>query len=97
MVTIVRREIRRRGVFGHVFKWIFILFNILMLLWLVSYWNTVAPMLSQGSEPARAGSAIGATVGTGFLVFFWAAGALILGLLTMFTRGKLTVIEERQE
>ena len=38
-----------------------------------------------------------ATIGTSFLFFFWAAGCLILGLLTLLSRGSKIVVEEWKE
>lgn len=42
----------------------------------------------------RAAHEIGATIGVGFVLVFWAAGAVILGLLVMLTRGAKSIIEE---
>jgi NADH:ubiquinone oxidoreductase subunit 6 (subunit J) len=96
MQTIVRRETRKRGVFGKTFKVLFILFNVLMAIWTVSYWGTVGQQINgYTSDIQRNGAAIGATLGTTFIIFFWAAGSAVLGLLTMLSRGTVTVIEER--
>lgn len=90
----VRVEREKRGFFGTVFKWLFIAFNVLMALWLFRYWSEIGGMMEDGSEAYRTGAAIGATMGTGMLLFFWAAGAVILGLLTLVTRGRTVMIEE---
>lgn len=95
MVT-VQREIRKRGFFGHVFKWLFILFNIGMLVWLIAYWNALGNMATPDSDAGKAGAAIGSVMGTGMLVFFWVAGAVILGLFTLLTRGKRMLITEER-
>ena len=79
---------RKRGFFGWIFLLVFLGFNALMVAWLVSYWNL------GGSSPTQAGGVIGTTIGTGMLVFFWMAGAVILGLLALVTRGRKTYIEE---
>ena len=79
---------------GWIFLIVFLAFNALMIGWLVTYWNLIGESLSSGSEAARAGSAIGATVGTGVILFFWTAGAVITGLLALVTRGRKTYIEE---
>ncbi|MGX9178109.1 hypothetical protein [Mesorhizobium sp. BHbdii] len=71
--------------------WLFIIFNILMVLWLFSYWSKIGGMLDQTE---KAGGAIGAAIGTGMLVFFWVAGDIILGLFTLMTRGKKILITE---
>jgi hypothetical protein len=41
-------------------------------------------------------SAIGTTIDCGVIVFFWVAGAVILGLFVLLTRGKVTIIEEKR-
>lgn len=76
-----------RGFFGKIFKWGFILFNVLMAVWLFSYWGTVGGMMTEStSDAAQAGAAIGATLGTGMLFVLWALGDIILGALVLFTR-----------
>lgn len=94
MTRMVRTEVRKRGFFGWVFMLLFIGFNLLMLAWLISYWATIAPMVNQGHSAARTGAALGATIGTGFLIALWAAGDIILGLLTLLSRGKKLIVEE---
>jgi hypothetical protein len=42
----------------------------------------------------QAGQAIGGTIGSGVILFFWVAGAVILGLIAMLTRGRKTIITE---
>lgn len=95
MATVIRRETRKRGFFGWVFLLVFFAFNAFMAFWLISYWGSVSD-LSVGSEAAKAGRAIGGTIGSGVIVFFWVAGAVILGIFTLLTRGKKTIIEETQ-
>jgi hypothetical protein len=93
--TLIRQETRRRGFFGHLFKWLFIIFNCVMALWLFTYWNNIGNQIGHATSDAeRIGGTIGGTLGTAFLVFFWLAGSVILGLLTIFTRGKKIVIEQ---
>jgi hypothetical protein len=94
MAKIIRKETRKRGFFGWIFLVVFLGFNALMIGWLITYWNLIGDALSSGSEAARAGSAIGATIGTGMILFFWMAGAVITGLLALVTRGRKTYIEE---
>lgn len=78
----------KRGFFGTVFLWLFILFNILMLIWLVSYWGQIGEGLTTGTEAEQAGTAIGGTIATGMLLGIWALGDVILGLLALLTRAK---------
>jgi hypothetical protein len=93
--TNVRTEVRKRGFFGKVFKFLFVLFNVLMLIWVISYWSTVAPLFDERLDSAgRTGAAIGTTLGTTFLLFLWALGDVILGLLTLLSRGQKIIIEE---
>ena len=79
----------KRGFFGKLFKFVFIAFNLLMAIWLFSYFSTVGDLSENATSGAqKAGTAIGATLGTGMLLFFWALGDLILGLFVLFTRPK---------
>lgn len=53
---------------GKLFKWSFILFNIIMVIWLISYWKHIGDLSAQNSDSAsQTGVAIGATLGTGML------------------------------
>jgi hypothetical protein len=93
MTRIVRTEHRKRGFFGFVFKWVFVLFNIFMLICLIAGIANVGgtpPM----NEAEKAGQAVGLVIGVGLIMSIWGAGALILGLFVMLTRGKKVVIEE---
>lgn len=93
MATVVRTEIRKRGFFGWVFFLMFLGFNAVMA------WSLLAGLADIGGQtPAdanlRAAHEIGATIGVGILLIVWAAGAVILGLLVMLTRGSKSIIEE---
>ncbi len=95
MTRIVRRERRKRGFFGFVFKWAFVLFNVFMAFWLISYWTAIAPNIGNATTEAyRAGATVGTAIGTGATMFFWVTGAVILGLFALLTRGKVTIIDE---
>jgi hypothetical protein len=94
-VPVIQREVRKRGFFGIIFKWLFILFNLLMAVWLFAYWAQLGGMKT-ASDAERVGQAIGGTIGTGMLLFFWVAGAIILGLFTLLTRGKVYLIAEER-
>lgn len=79
----------KRGLFGKIFKWTFILFNILMILWLFTYFGSVGEIVNSSvSDAEQAGAAVGATLGTGMILTFWVLGDIILGLLVLFTRPK---------
>jgi hypothetical protein len=98
MSTVVRHERYQRGVFGKIFKFCFVAFNLLMVVWLISYWVQIGSMYNGiTSEAGRAGASIGATVGTSMLLFLWLCGDVILGLLTFFSRGEKIITEEIQE
>jgi len=79
----------KRGFFGKLFKWAFILFNIIMLAWLVSYFNQLSDLAGTSvSDTHKTGVAIGGTLGTGMLLGLWVMGDVILGLFVLFTRPK---------
>lgn len=77
----------RRGLFGQIFKLLFIGFNILMIVWIVSGLANIGA-LHPASEAEKVGHAIGATFGIGMLLSFWVMGDIILGMLVLFTRPK---------
>ena len=94
-MTIIQREVRKRGLFGKLAKLLFVLFNLVMAAWLVGYWMEAGDrMVDLQSDAEKAGGAVGATIATGMLLFLWATGSVILGLLTFFTRGKRILITE---
>ncbi len=96
METIIRTETRKRGFIGKALKWAFILFNILMLILLVQYWAQVGEVIGANSNEAhQAGAAVGGMIGTSMLLFFWVSGAIILGLFTLFSRGKKIIVEKK--
>lgn len=77
----------KRGFFGILFKWCLIIFNVLMVIWLVSYFMEIGEMTSQmTSDAERAGAAIGGTLGTSLILGVWVVGDIILGLATLLTR-----------
>lgn len=79
----------KRGFFGAIFKWLFILFNILMIIWVVAAVQGTSEVVSTAASDAeQAGAAIGATLGFGMIMSFWVMGDIILGLLVLFTKPK---------
>ena len=79
----------KRGFFGKVFKFLFIAFNILMVLWLMAYMGSVGEISNNAvTDAERAGTAIGGTIGTGVLLSIWVFGDIILGMFVLFTRPK---------
>jgi hypothetical protein len=91
-------EYHKRGLFGWLFKIAFVVFNLTMAAWLISYWTTVSKLVDADHSSAfHAGAAIGVSIGTGAIVFLWVSGAIILGLLTYFSRGKKLIMEVENE
>ncbi|OOF70579.1 hypothetical protein BKG91_03800 [Rodentibacter caecimuris] len=79
----------KRTFMGKVFKWVFILFNVLMLIWLVGGVGSSAEVINSAtSEAERAGAAIGTGLGASIILTLWVIGDVILGLFVLFTRPK---------
>lgn len=93
MATTIRTEKYQRGVFGTLIKWIFIAYNVLMLIWLIGGIASVSS-IQANSDAERAGAAIGATIGVSMILTLWFFGAVILGLFTLLTRGNKVIVEE---
>ena len=77
----------KRGFFGTAFKWLFVVFNVLMLLLLIMYMvgtnDIFANMVDQvGLEKTINNSTMGFLIVLGT----WMAGDIILGMLVLFTR-----------
>lgn len=73
----------KRSLLGKICKWVFILFNVLMV---VSVYNTIATappeVMNDGASMAGYG------IGVGIIVVIWALGSIILGFLALVTRAK---------
>jgi hypothetical protein len=78
----------KRGFFGKLFKWTFILFNILMAWWLIGGMNAASKTMEATSGAAHTGAAIGTGVGAVMIIGLWVFGDIILGLFVLFTRPK---------
>lgn len=77
----------KRGFFGKIFKGLFILFNILMVIWLFAGLVNVGEVIDGAATESEQGwAAVGGTIGVGLLLVFWVLGDIILGLLTILTR-----------
>ena len=80
---------------GQVVKWAFIIFNLLMLLWMITGLSAVGSAVGDtASDAERAGAAIGGTIGASLILFVWGLGDVILGMFVLFTRGKKIITEE---
>jgi hypothetical protein len=92
---IVRVEKRVRGVGGQIAKWVFIGFNVLMLIWLVGGMISAGQVVNSAQTDAeQAGAAVGTAIGVTFILMIWVFGDIILGLIALLTRGKKIIIEE---
>ncbi|WP_105436505.1 hypothetical protein [Neorhizobium tomejilense] len=78
----------KRGFFGKLFKWSFIVFNALMAISLVSGFNAATKDYNGLSGAEQAGAAIGTGLGVMMVITIWVIGAIILGMFVLFTRPK---------
>jgi hypothetical protein len=96
MSEVVETQIRKRGFFGWLFLLLFWAFNALMALWAWTSFSLIheryVTASGQYSEAQQVGTAIGGAIGGAVILFVWVAGAVILGLLALLTRGRKTVI-----
>lgn len=94
-MAIVQKEVSDRTGFGKLVKWIFIGFNVLMLIWMFSAMGAIGGMDAPANSAEQAGQAIGAGVGFTFLLFIWGLGDMVLGMFVLLTkRKKIITIEE---
>ena len=94
MAKTISREVRKRGFFGWIFLLLFIGFNILMAMWLFSYWSLLGDGINSADKAKATGTAIGGTIGTSMLLFIWVLGDIITGALALMTRGRKMIITE---
>ena len=81
------KEVRgKRGLFGKLLVGAFWLYQVGMVALLFSYWADVGEQAQGMSEAGQAGAAIGATLGTGTIFFFWVGGTVILGIIVLISR-----------
>lgn len=79
----------RRSIMGYIFKWSFILFNILMFWWWFSSTGDATQTIANSSNDAeQLGTAIGGAIGASIIFGVWFFGDFILGILVLFTRPK---------
>lgn len=74
-----------RGPVGVVAKWLFILFNALMLAWLIGGLYEVSRIEAR-SDMERGARDLGASIGVAYIMTIWGVGAVPLGLLALLTR-----------
>ena len=72
--------------------WVILFFNALMLFLVIVGLAAVADncdgLTGTRLESCETGTAVGATIGTGLIVFFWVGGSVILGLIWLVTNKK---------
>ena len=72
--------------------WVILFFNALMLFLVILLLATAADncdgLTGTRLESCETGTAVGATIGTGLIVFFWVGGSVILGLIWLVTNKK---------
>lgn len=96
-MPIVRREVSDRTLVGKFIKYLFIAFNILMLVIVLKGCAAASDGISNAGAEAEyqdaavAGATIGAGLAMGTLLFVWLVGDVILGLFVLFTRRKKIV------
>ncbi|EZQ01168.1 hypothetical protein [Acinetobacter sp. Ver3] len=79
----------KRSLIGKIFKWAFILFNLLMFVIAFKACGGASEVYtSSTNEYEQAGAAIGTTLGMGLVFTFWVLIDVILGLFVLFTRPK---------
>lgn len=89
----IQREVRKRGFFGFIFKWAFILFNFVMAVFLALFWSSMSEApAATGAETAAV--VLGGAIGTSMVLWFWVLGDIVLGMLVFFTRGRRILITE---
>jgi hypothetical protein len=93
MASVVRREKRERTALGKLIKWVFVGFNIAMIIWIVAGLNAVSK-IEVHSAAEQAGRAIGSAIGFASLLTLWAIGDIILGIFVFFSRGDKIITEE---
>lgn len=79
----------KRSILGKIIKWLFILFNVLMIFWLVSGTISAGDVINNASSEAeRAGAALGTGLGMSMVLGLWVIGDIIIGILVLLTRPK---------
>lgn len=84
------KQIRKpkRSFMGKLFKYGFVAFNVLMLIWLVGGYNAATRDMAGMTGAESAGAAIGTGLGVAFILGIWIIGDMFLGLFVMLTRPK---------
>jgi hypothetical protein len=91
-VTFVARA--PRSVFGCFCKWLFVGFNLLMLVLLLANCAVVLPYIGSDDPDVAAGAGLFGVLLAAGIWAAWPVGALILGILTLVTRGRRLTLEQ---
>ena len=76
-----------RTIFGKIVKWGFIVFNVIMVAWMGSYFGFIGESMEGAKSGAEGvGMAIGAGIGVTMLLVIWVFVDIILGMVFLFTR-----------
>jgi len=78
-----------RGFAGKLFLGIFIVFNLLMVWWLIAGLGAAGEHMQGMSEAEKTGAAVGTGIGVMMILFVWAAGDIVFGMLAFFTRARV--------
>jgi hypothetical protein len=83
---------KRRGPGWGKLTWLILIFNALMLVWLIAGLGGAADncegLTGPDLDACQAGTAIGASLGGAFIIFLWVAGNVILGVIWLVTRSR---------
>lgn len=89
-----KEVVGKRSVFGHISRILFWGFNVLMIIWIVTGFNSATEGMENMTDAEAAGTAIGTGIGITFLVIIWVLGDIILGLFYFFTRPTRQLVKE---
>jgi len=78
----------KRGFFGKIIKWIFILFNLFMAWWMIAGVGGAVEQTATLTGAEQAGAAIGTGIGAAMVGGIWLLGDVVLGLFVLLTRPK---------
>ena len=79
----------KRGFFGKIFKWSFVLFNLLMFLWviyIVAFYGDGVASTNDGME--QAANVVAGTIWLSGSITTWVIVDVILGIFVLLTRPK---------
>jgi hypothetical protein len=76
----------------HIFRWVFLAIQVLFLIWIISGVNSASDNcdgeVGAALDACQAGTAVGAGIGVGIVIFLWAAVDIILGITYLIFRKK---------